>query len=349
MVILTGALCAAYWYARRRPFPEAEGAEGKEPPVARVRVVPLKEDTVNVTVIAYGTVKAAPGSTRTFSVPFESRVTRMPVASGQMVRARDALVELESSPDVLLKLDQARQERDAARKLVDLARQRLELKLATRQEVLPAEQALAAAELNLNNMTGRGIDGRQTIRAGAPGIVSGVNVQEGQIVPAGTTLVETIEERHISVQLGVESGDAVHLHAGQEVRIEPVNRPSGVFSGRILRISREVDQKSRLVNIYVAPAAGSRLLLNEYVRGRIMIASRSGLVIPVEAVALEEDSHALYTVEGGRAVKHIVEIGAESDGRILVLGKDLREGQKVVTVGNSQLGDGMAVRVEKGS
>ena len=47
-------------------------------------------------------------------------------------------------------------------------------------------------------------------------------------------------------------------------------------------------------------------MLNEYVRGEIVIAAEDSLVAPRSAVLPEEDHYVLFTVEQDRAVKHTV-------------------------------------------
>jgi membrane fusion protein, multidrug efflux system len=315
-------------------------------PVARVEVVPIREGTVDVVTTAIGTVEAALGETETFSVPFESRITRVRVVDGQPVEAGEVLVELEPSPDAVLQVRQARQERDAARNQLDLAKQRMEMKLLTRQDLLQAEQALSAAELSVRSMEERGMNGEKTLRADAQGIVSRVDVQQGQVVPGGSALVETIGQNQIMVRLGVESEDANRLQVGQEVLLEPVYADAERFGGKIFRMTREVNPQTRLVSVYVTPEAGAPLLLNEFVRGRMIIESQRGLVVPSEAVLPGDGAPVLFTVADGHAVKHEVELGPEGDGQVVVIGPSLRVGEPVVTAGNSELEVGMAVNVE---
>jgi hypothetical protein len=51
--------------------------------------------------------------------------------------------------------------------------------------------------------------------------VAKVDVQEGQLVPAGTALVELVPRGQIEIRLGVESADALVLHPGQAVQLFP--------------------------------------------------------------------------------------------------------------------------------
>ncbi|MHB8482892.1 MAG: efflux RND transporter periplasmic adaptor subunit [Nitrospiria bacterium] len=316
-------------------------------PVAQVQVVPLRQGRIEETFTAYGTVVAEPGNTRTFSVPFECRVNKVFVTGGQVLKSDTPLLEIEPGPEAQFQADQARIERDSAANQLKLLEQRLELKLATRQDLLQAQQRVHDAELRFRSMEKRGIDGPRVIRADSPGVVSKIAAQAGQILPAGTLLLETIGENQITVQLGVESEDAVNLKTGQAVRLFPVDLPDdrGV-EGRIRLITRQVNPQTRLVDLFIAPEPGGHLLLNEYVEGRIVLAERNALIVPRAAVLPEGGRTTLYTVEKDRAVKHLVRLGVENAVEVQVMDDHLKEGQPVVVVGNSELQDGMAVQIE---
>jgi RND family efflux transporter MFP subunit len=332
---------------------EAKGegkGEKEEPPVAKVQVAPLRMEKIDETVTAFGTVQAAAEEVQILNVQFECRVRRLHVVSGQSVEPDQALAEVEPSPDARFQREQARLDVESAKVLLGLARQRTEMKLATKQDLLQAEQVLASAELKLAAIEKRGGEGPVTVKAAAKGVVSKIDVQQGQIVLAGAALVETIGENQITVRLNAESGESGRVKAGQAVRIEPVDNRREFFQGQVRTVTQEINPLTRLVTLYVAPAAGASLLLNEYVRGRIVVASKEALVAP-PAAALpgeEEDTWVLYTVQDGKAVKHEVKVGLTNDKQVELIAKDLKAGQQVVVVGNSQLSDGMAVEVEPG-
>ena len=172
-------------------------------------------------------------------------------------------------------------------------------------------------------------------------------MQPGAIVAAGMALVETIGQDQITVRIGVEDEDVGHLEQGQAVRILPVNAADGrTIDGRVHLITRQVNPATRLVDVFVSPADGARLLLNEYVEARIAIAAHDALVVPRAAVLPEDGQYVLYTVADGRATRQVVTIGLENATHIEVAGDGLQEGQAVVVVGNSELHDGMAVAAE---
>src|SRR5438128_2555454 len=72
------------------------------------------------------------------------------------------------------------------------------------------------------------------------------------------------------------------------------------------------------------------------------------LVVPRSAVLPNESREfEVFTVANNRAVKHTVKIGAENSNELQVLADDLHPGDPVVTVGNYELEDGMAVEIKK--
>lgn len=341
-----------FWYGSGRgapASPAASAAAPEGPPEALVKTAPLAKRTIRETLVAYGPVVASPGESETASVPFECRVRKVLVAEGQTVAKDDPLIEVEPSVDASLELEQAKRTVTSAQGQRDLVKQKVEMKLATRQDLLGAEQTLKEAETKLASLEDRGIDGPRTLNATAAGVVRRIAVEPGQIVPAGDLLLATIGEDRISVQLGIESEDVGHLAAGDAVRLVPVGGPAGTIdTGTIVRVTRRVNPDTRLVDVYVSPAKGIRLLLGEWMRGEVVILAKEALAVPRDAVLPEEGESVLYTVVDAKAVRHVVDVGIESDAMLEVSGDGLAEGDVVVVSGNAELEDGMAIRTGAG-
>jgi len=337
-----------YWLAPRASAPAGSQRASRETaggPVASVKTIPLARQHIAETLVAYGTVVAAPSKTRTFSVPFECRVATIFVTTGEAIQTDTPLIEVEPSPNTRLQLDEARSSRDTARSALELVKQRLVLKLATRQDEVQAQQSFNAAQLQLESLERRGVNGPQTLRASAPGVVSQIAVQPGQIVAAGSPLLDTIGENDIVVRLGIENEDIGHVHKGQVVGLRSVNAPeTSTVQGEVRLLTKLVNPQTRLMDVFVTPGSGAPLVLNEYVRGSIVVAADEAWVVPRAAVSPEEGRNILYTVEAGRAVKHTVTIGLENDQQLQVIGTELKAGLPVVVVGNAELQPGMSVR-----
>lgn len=316
-------------------------------PIAKVSVTELRRRVIEETLTVYGSTLPAPDESQTLSVPYESRVRRVLVTAGRVVELGTPLIEVEPSHETKLLLDGAREEQQTAKDQFKLMRQRLEMNLATRQDLLQAAQHLHAATLRANSLEKRGAGRSQLLQAATAGVVSLVHVRQGQIVPPGGSLVEMIGDEHILVRFGVEEEDRRLIHMGQRVRLLPVHGTgSAPMEGEIRVVTQQVNLATRLVEVLAAPGPQDRLLLNEYVRGEIIIASNEGLVVPRSSVLQQETRFILYSVEDGHARSHVVRIGLENRNQVEVQGSDLHEGQQIVTVGQSQLREGMAVDVD---
>jgi len=322
-------------------------AEPKEKPVATVTTTPLKRATIEATITAYGSVVAPGGNVQILSVPFESRVSKVLVSPGQSISAGAEVIRLEPSPETATAVEEAKNALAVAERDLQQTRQRFNERLATNVEISQAEQALQSAKLKLDSLVGRGADKHPTLKAEADGIVGKVDVQDGQIVPAGGALVEIAAGKGIEVALGIEPADAAGLKPGQKVELRLVGASDDDKSvaGSVRLVGQRVDPATRMASVLVTLPAETHWMLDAYVVGRIVKASAEALVVPRDSVLDEEDGggHVLYTVANGHARKHEVRVGIETDHQVQVSADDLKEGDEVVSVGNYELEDGMEV------
>lgn len=354
-VAVVGAGAVGYWLGHRAGGAKSEAgasAAATQPadgPVAGVSVVPVRRGTIDETVTAYGTVVSQMGDVRSVSVAFEARVSRIRVTPGQPVAAGDPLIDVEPTPATRLALQEAQNAATAAERDLAQVRQRYDQKLATNQELNAAETALRSTQARLQNLQKTGAAGPEELKAEAAGVVSKIDVQPGQVAAASAPLVEVAAESRIEVRVGVEPGDAPHLRPGQPVRLTPVG-PVGVapLEGHVRLVTQQVNPATRLVDVFVAlPQGGARLMLETFVHAELTLRSAEGLIVPRGAALPEANAYALYTVENGHAVKHVVRVGIDNDRDVQVEGGGLHEGQLAVDAGNYELEDGMAVAVRQ--
>jgi membrane fusion protein (multidrug efflux system) len=348
-----GLMAAAlWWYGERGKGPPQNGNSMPQVqkavcPTARVKTLPVRKGTITENMRVYGTVVPAPGATQAVSVPFESQVRRIMVSAGQEVSKGSLLLEIEPSPDTKLKFQQASDAYALAKEKLEHVQQLLDLKLATNTQLLSAKQAVQQAELSLESMKRRGIDGQNDLRSDVRGVIQKVHVQEGAIVPAGNPLVEIVAQDRLEVRLGVEPTSISRVKINQKVFLTKVNVSASLgVTGRVREISRSVKPSTQLVDVFIALPSPAGFLLGESILGILTIDSAEGLIVPRSAVLPEEDKHILYTIKDGHAMKHTVKIGLENDGEMQVSSPDLQPGEPVVVLGNYELKDAMAVEVE---
>jgi RND family efflux transporter MFP subunit len=334
-------------YRGEQPSKSGQSSGQKsEQPVASVKVATIRDGSISTHVKAYGEVVPAPGALQVLSVPYESQVIRVMVSDAQRIARGDDVVEIGPSPDTSLSLDQATNEYKASGETLEHVKELHDLKLATNNQLLQAQQKHEQARLKLESLRQRGVDGNHVIHSPATGLVHKVNVHDGAIVSAGSPLADIIAGDKLEVRLEMEPEDVARLKSGQSVLLNYVNVPEAkAVKGSIRKISRSVNSTTRLVDVLVALPAPSDFLLGEYVAGKATTASASGLVVPRSAVLPEEDHHVLFTLSQNRAKKHTVRIDLRNSDEAVVSGKDLRSGEKVIILGNYELKDGMPVKV----
>jgi RND family efflux transporter MFP subunit len=358
LIVAAVAAFGGFWFGHNHESAHEEEAgaatteEAEPKPIARVVVAPLKRGSITSLITAYGSIVAQPGDVRVISVPFESKIVRTMVTAGQQVSQGTELVRIGPSPDVLVALQEAKNAAEAAGRDLKQVEQRFADHLATNQELSQAQQAARSAELKLQSLQQRGVAEEQTLKADAAGIVGKVNVQEGQIVAAGTGLLEIASGNRIEAALAVDPADAMSLKVDQPVRLSIVGgsrESTEAMDGKIRVVGRRVDPATRMATVIATVPPDAQLMLDTFVQGQITRASAEGLIVPREAVLPEEEgAFVLFTAENGHAKKHEVRIGLENDRETQVIAEEndaLKPGDPVVVQGNYSLEDGMEVQI----
>jgi RND family efflux transporter MFP subunit len=342
IILVVAAIAAGAWLLFRRRA-EAPGGEAK--PVAQVQVAPLAVRVIVESLDAFGLVEPAPSGVTTVTLAYDVVVRKVAVSPGALVSAGDVLLEVEATPDAALALDSARGSAKLANEGLEAARQRFDLRLAARQELLAAEQAAQDAGLRLASLEGRVPAGGRLLAPEA-GVVTKLDVQSGTVVAAGTALVAITGRAQLEAHLAIEAADAAKVRAGQGVALTPADRTAPAESvGTVRQVGASVDPVSGAVDVRVTlPPIGS-WFAGEHVQGAIHINQKKALAAPRSAVLPDGDEQVLYTVAGNKAVRHSVKVGIAADGAVEVISADLHAGESAVVVGNYELEDGMSVEV----
>ena len=264
----------------------------------------------------------------------------------------ELLLTLKPGDDTALQLEQAQKEQASAVQVLQLVQERLDLKLATRQELNAAQLRAEQAKTLIDNLLSRGVTARhkgtQKIKADHVGIIHLLSVQAGQIVPANSPLLQWLDQNQSAVRLSIEPEDIDQLQRKQPVLITPVNKPTQQpVSGVVETISHQIDPATRLLNVWVSLKQNHNLLINDFVEAQIIVSSANALVAPKSALLPDGNGYRLFTVENGHAVQHQVQTGQENDTQIEIIADDIKEQDDIVALGNYELEDGMAVRVQQ--
>ena len=317
---------------------------GAQPaPSVQVQTVALERKTLTDTVLGYGMVAPAADSLRTLSLPRPGQVLQLWVSVGQSVRRGAPLLEFGTAADASLAYEQAVQAVAFARGEAERVRALLDQQLATRSQLAAAEQALADAQARLRQQQSLGAQrARETLVAPFDGVVVALPTARGERLAAGAPLLQLAAAGREQVLVGVEPGDARRVRAGQAVEVHDTLDSARAIAGRVTQVFGMIDPQTQLVNVQVS-IPGDGLLPGTRVTASITVGRQSAWVVPRLAVLRDAKGAYLFQVAQGRAHRVDVSTGLEQGGLLAVQGP-LAPDRPVVSLGNYELHDGMAVR-----
>lgn len=324
----------------------AQAAETAKPVSVLVRTEPAREATLTQSLTAFGHVQADPDSRISINLPRAGLINRLWVRLGQEVAAGAPLLELDTAPTTRMGYQQAKAAADYAQSELQRLQRLFTEQLATRAQVDAARRQLRDAQSTLaaQRKLGAG-QGIEAIRAPFTGIVTQVNVNQGERVQADANALILARRDHLLVPLGVEPEDAQRLKPGMKVILSPVFDPSVTIDATIATLHAMINPATRLVDVIarVNPKDTHNLMLDMVMQGTIVISRTKDLTVPRSAVLTDAKGSYVFVVRNATAHRVDVTTGTEDHGLIAVHGA-LQPGVPVVVLGNYELRDGAAVR-----
>ena len=311
-----------------------------------------------------------PGATQPLGSIVEGRVLEVRVFPGDRVRQGDIVAAIHShevmdARQALAAAQAGRITADSAATVAEAAAGRAERLLAARAlspaEVERAKAARAAAvaaraaahaeleraEAMMSHLLGdapaAGVDEHAAlIRAPFDGIVTGREVQPGQVVLVGQPLVTIAREGRLGILMHLPEEAVASVARDVAVRFTVPAYPDRTFRARVMRIAPVVDSLSRAMEVWAAiEGEGQRLLRAEMTANAELEGARGARVLAVPAGAVQVmDGDTVVVVArrvGDRMLleARAVRLGRRSTDRAEILGG--------VAVGDSVLDRGAAI------
>jgi membrane fusion protein (multidrug efflux system) len=339
MLTITAAIVTGLGFVKFRQIQAAiaQGAAFQPPPEAVTTVVAERGEWPS-TLNAIGTVAAVQGVTVSADLP--GTVERIAFESGQSVRAGDVLA-----------VQDTRQERAqlAAADVQDLLKERI---------ISQAEFDRAAAEERQSDARVgeiRAAIDRKTIRAPFAGILGLRQVNLGQYLSGGDSLVALQSLNPIYVNFGVPQQSVGRIRTGRSVRITTDSLPGAAFTGRVTATDSVVDEATRNVQVQATLAnPDGKLRPGMFVQAEVTVGAADPIVaVPASAISYAPYGDSVFVVtdltnEQGQTYRGVrqqfVKLGPARGDQIAVV-SGLTAGDEVVTSGVFRLRNGAAVVV----
>lgn len=296
------------------------------------------------------------------SAPLPARVERALAAPGDVVKAGQGLLELDSFElgRARAELLSARARRDLAEKAAARKRQLANEHVVAEREALEAEaeatQAALAEKAARATLRSFGVsnaeidatteaDGRLVVRAPVAGTVLERDVLRGAQVEPGRTLFKIADEKTLWLVVRAPEADAVRVTPGAVARVTFPALPGRSFTGKVTQVGRAVDVASRTIPVRIdLPNDDGALRTGMSADAWLPVGATgdgsAGAVVVVPSIAMQRTPRGwsvFVPVKEGPANEHRFEVravmrGKDLGGEVEVL-SGLKAGEDVVVNG----------------
>jgi RND family efflux transporter MFP subunit len=353
LVWLTGALVAALAApACTRPASDEEIASPEVPTITAETGTVERRDLVEALVVR-GAITALPNQDVKLAAQVPGRVTAMPVAEGDAVRAGQVVAEIETLPledqqrQARAALSQAKAAVENARLNLARSERLLERGIAAGKEVEDARAQAATADAGLEEaQAALATADRQLARTHLTSPISGqvvrrfVGVGEQVDGTAAQPLLEVANVDQVEVAAHVGAEQLGRVRVGQPAAIVSDAWPDRTFEGTLVAIAPAIDPATNTALVRIRVKNPERLLkVGMFAQTRIGLQQKKGvLAVPPSAVSKGDAGAAVYVVAGDEATRTPVELGLETPEAVEIV-SGVKQGQKVLTSGVHGLGE----------
>ncbi|MBN8736410.1 MAG: efflux RND transporter periplasmic adaptor subunit [Xanthomonadales bacterium] len=316
-----------------------------QPAVEVGTAMPVRQ-TFHAHVAAFGQLAADSRHALSLSLPQAGEVVATEIIAGRRVQRGTTLLKLATDPATRSAYLQAQSALRVAQ--ADFARTEgmHAAKLATNAQLDAARKTLSDARAALDAQARLG--GAQAVvalTAPADGVVTALEVQRGQRVAAGTTLVQFTPASALAAQLGVDPQAASAIRVGMPVAIRPVYAPRDVppLRGTVAMVGDAVNPQTHLVDLVATPDKPVQLAAGTALSATIDTSDFTAWSVPRNALQNDAQGDFVYQVERGRAKRVDVKVLA-SDGSPIGVEGALDPHAPVITLGSYEVSDGDPVK-----
>lgn len=224
--------------------------------------------------------------------------------------------------------------------------------VTSRADYEQAEQALKAARAQVEAAAAgvriaEDVVGFTVLKADAPGVVTAIGAEPGEVVAAGRMVVQLARRDGRDAVFDVPAGAVAAMGVDDRVTVALAGNPAITATGRVREVSPEADAVTRLFRIRVGlvnPPEGMRLGVS--VQGTPLPVEADGFAIPASAIVRSSGQTAVWVVDPSTRTlaARPVELAADDPARAVVR-RGLAAGDIVVTAGASTLKAGQKVRL----
>jgi multidrug efflux system membrane fusion protein len=322
----------------------------KPPPPTTVNVATAKSETIPNLLAAVGDLAAVHQVNVTSDV--NGRITEIMFTAGSSVKQGTPLVQLFDGPEQG-DLASFKAQATVAQISLDRAKQLAARQFGPQATVDQAQSAFDQANAGIAKT--QAIISQKQVRAPFDGDLGVRKVEVGQYLTAGTQIVSLTDLSVLYANFTVTEKDSGALKVGQTVRIAVDAYPDRTFEGKITTIEPQIATDTRNIRVQATIQNPDRILKpGMFATTSVVLPDKPPVItVPETAVDYTLYGDSVYLVTEKKAddgktsltvTRTFVQTGNRIDGRAEIL-KGLKDGDRVVAVGQLKLQSGAAVTI----
>ncbi|MHB1661059.1 MAG: efflux RND transporter periplasmic adaptor subunit [bacterium] len=334
----------AGYFAFKEFFHKNSNNSRKPSLIAPVTVTKAAYGKLKKKIIIYGKIITDTNGIKNIILSFDSVIDNIYVIRGQNVSKGQLLLDISPTKYAKMRLQQAKNTLKTAKKNLYFIKQRYDIKISTKQDLLSARNAYRNALIQYSTL-------KKSLASGVFSPISGVINKmfyiKGSSVPAQNPIIQIINKNGLIIRCGIETERLKYIRPGLIARIFVIGGGKKQILGKIIKIAGMANINTHLVNIYIKPVnAKIPLLLGNFVKATIYTNGKKGILVPEHAVLQEDGKYFIYIIKNNIAHKHYVSILLKTDKYDLIKG-NVKKGDLAVSTGNYELKPGMKVIIKQ--
>lgn len=300
-------------------------AQDSPSPLVSVKAVPIKKETLDEIVPAYG-VTSVQQLYRIIS-PVTGVITGFNYFNGDRIMKGDTIASIMTKESYAAIKGAETMIRNAS----------------TPEQKKEAERTLGIAKGNANSVT---------ITAPFSGVIINRQKNQNEVVNEGERIAGLVNKNSIYFIAQVPADSIYKIKIGQPARIVFPSISDHKFNGAVKRISPGVNMQSQTFPVQIEINNPVEILADS-LYGEVSIITgrhRDALVVPEKAVIHDEenDTYKLTLINSG-SIAYTVNVhpGIKKDSLVEIFGSGLKEGMEVVVEGNYGLPDSTKVSLKR--
>ena len=322
----------------------------KPPPPTSVNIATAKSETIPNLLAAVGDLAAVHQVNVTSDV--NGRITEIMFTPGANVKSGTPLLQMFDGPEQA-DLASFKAQATVAQLSLDRAKQLASRQFGPQATVDQAQSAFDQASAGIAKT--QAIISQKLVRAPFDGELGVRKVEVGQYLTAGTQIVSLTDLSVLYANFTVTEKDSGALKVGQTVRIAVDAYPDRSFEGKITTIEPQIAADTRNIRVQATIQNPDRILKpGMFATTSVVLPDRPPVItVPETAVDYTLYGDSVYLLAEKKAddgttgltvTRTFVQTGNRIQGRAEIL-KGLKDGDRVVAVGQLKLQSGSAVTI----